>query len=136
MKTIRVALGSNDGENIIADHMGMAEYFYIYDILETGDAKFIEKRKNAALSEKEDKHGLDKKRSAITTICSDVNIFLARRMSPNFLKIAENTTIQPIITTAETAADAIKKIVGSFDSLYDIVGKRNNGDRNKNIPKL
>ena len=57
-------------------------------------------------------------------------------MSPNFLKIAENTTIQPIITTAETATEAIKRILDSFDSIYNIVEKRNNGDRNKDIPKL
>jgi len=37
MKSIRLCIGSNDGENMAKIHMGDTEYFYIYDIFENSE---------------------------------------------------------------------------------------------------
>jgi hypothetical protein len=46
MRKLKIALGSNDGKNILSGHMGMTKDFYIFDLYEKGDVKFLEKRTN------------------------------------------------------------------------------------------
>ena len=42
---MKIAIPTNDGENIFQKMLGMAKEFHIYDIT-NGDIKFIEKRNN------------------------------------------------------------------------------------------
>ncbi|MBN2409910.1 MAG: hypothetical protein JXE07_09245, partial [Candidatus Aminicenantes bacterium] len=44
-KNFLIAFGTDDGENLNNDHVGMAEYFYVYRF--SGEKKeFVEKRIN------------------------------------------------------------------------------------------
>jgi len=135
MKKIRIALGSNDRENISPGHMGMAEDFYVYDLFEDGNSNFIEKRKNTSPNEK-GKHGLPEKMKAIMEILKDANVIIGRKMSPNFVKIAANTEFQPVMIKIDKISEIMKEVTKSFDKIYNLVEQRKKGDRPKEIPKL
>ena len=135
MRKMRVAVGSNDGENIAPAHMGMAEDFYIYDLLEDGKTNFVEKRKNTS-PEEEGKHGLIKKMEAAVEIFKDADIIVGRRKSPNFVNIAAKTKFQPVVIEINRISEIIKEIVKYFDQIYELVEQRKNGERPKEIFKL
>ncbi|MCK4445521.1 MAG: hypothetical protein KAW56_00405 [Candidatus Marinimicrobia bacterium] len=64
MRKLRIALGSNDGENIFPGHMGMAENFYVYDLFYDEKSNFVGNRKNKS-PEVEGKYGPTEKMKAI-----------------------------------------------------------------------
>ncbi len=135
MKQMRIALGSNDGENIVPTHMGEAEYFYIYDLFEDGKLDFIEKRENTSPQE-EGKHGLAKKRKAAMEIFEGADVIIGRKMSPNFVKIAADTKFQPVIVKIDKISEIFEEITKHFDEIYRLVEQREKGDRAQKIPKF
>jgi len=135
MKKIRIALGSNDGENIPPCHMGMAEDFYVYDLFEDGNLTFVEKRKNTSPDEK-GKHGLLKKMKAVLEILKDANVIVGKVISPNFINIAANTKFQPVVIEINKISEIMKEITKSFDEIYNLVEQRKMGNRPKEILEL
>ena len=135
MRKVRIALGSNDSKRIIPGHLGMAKYFYIYDLFEDGKSDFIEKRKNTS-PEEEGKHGIDKKMKACMEIFRDADVVIGRKISPNFIKMAANTKIQPVVIEIDEISDIMRKITGSFDEFNSLVEQRKKGNKPKKIPKL
>jgi len=131
MEKMRIAIGSNDGKKIVSSHMGMAEYFYIYDLFKDGKLNFVEKRKNTSPDE-EGKHGIAEKMKACIEIFKDADVIIGRRMSPNFA----NTKFQPVIIEIDEISDITRKIAGSFDEFNSLVEQRKKGDKPKKIPKL
>ncbi len=136
MKKMRVVIGSNDGKNIILNHLGESEYFYIYDIFEDGTYNYIEKRENISPEEDKNKHGLDKKRNIILNICKDANVFVGRMMSPNFINIAKKTEVQPVIIKEESISGMFNILAKYFEDIYNLVQARHNGERPQKIPKI
>ena len=134
-KKIRVALGSNDGKSVAPTHMGMAEYFYIYDLLEGGKSSFVEKRKNTSPKE-EGKHGLSRKMKAVMEIFKDADVIIGRRISPNFINMAVKTKFQPVVIKIDGISEVMKEVVKHFGKIYDLVEQRKTGNRSKEIPKL
>lgn len=135
MNKIRIALGSNDGKRIVPSHMGMAEYFYIYDLFEDGNTNFVEKRKNTSPNE-EGKHGIGEKMKACIEIFKDADVVIGRRTSPNFIKIAAKTKFQPVVIEVDEISEIMKEVVKSFDEIHNLVEQRKKGNRPKEIPKL
>ena len=135
MKKIRIALGSNDEKRIVPGHMGMAEYFYIYDLFEDGKSNFVEKRENTSPNE-EGKHGIAEKMKACTEIFKDADVIIGRRISPNFIKMAAKTKFQPVVIEIDEISEIMKEVVKYFDEIYNLVEQRGKGNRPKEIPKL
>jgi hypothetical protein len=135
LRKIRVALGSNDGENINPTHMGESKDFYVYSIFEDGKTEFVEKRKNTSPDE-EGEHGFKKKRKAVLKLLSDAEIFVGKKMSPNFVKIACNTKCQPVVIKIDSISEILKAITKSFDPLYKLVDQRRQSKFNQKIPKI
>ena len=135
MRKLKIALGSNDGKNILSGHMGMAKDFYIFDLYEKGDVKFLEKRTNISPPETGN-HGIREKRNAVTEILGDTEVFVGRRMSPNFIKIAANTKLQPVVANIDSIPEIMKAITKSFDKIFTLVEQRNQGNFSQEIPKI
>lgn len=135
MRKITVALGSNDGENINLTHMGESKDFYIYSVFEDGKNEFLEKRENTS-PDGEDQHGFKKKRKAVLNLLKDAEIFVGKKMSPNFVKIACNTKCQPVVIKIDPISEILKAISESFDQLYELVDQRKQGNYTQKIPKI
>ena len=135
MRKMRIALGSNDGKNILSGHMGEAKDFYLYDVFENGEIQFIEKRENTSPQEG-GKHGLNEKRNAVMELLPDAEVFIGNKMSPNFVKIACNTKCQPVVVKINVISDAISALAKSFDKIYTLVEQRKHGNFFREIPKI
>ena len=135
MRKMRIALGSNDGRNIVPSHMGMAADFYLYDLYEDGRSVFVEKRRNTSPTE-EGKHGLAKKLKAATEIFKDADVVIGRRMSPNFRNMAEKTRFQPVVVECDGISEIMEAVARAFDEVYAVVEQRKQGDRPQEIPRL
>ena len=133
MKTIRLCIGSNDDTTVANTHMGDTHTFHIYDISENGESTFIEKRTNAVQNMD---HDNTDKMKRIINILKDSNVFLARKRSPNFLKIAKTTQYQPVIVNSDTIEDSLILVGKAFQKIYTYVEKRKNGEFFDTIPEL
>ena len=133
MKKIRTCIGSNDGENIAKTHMGDTECFYIYDLFENSENKFIEKRINSAINME---HAKADKMKEIIKLVKDADIFIAQQKSPNFVRIANKTKYQPIVIKTENISDILVVLHKSFQEIYSYVTKRKAGERFDTIPEL
>ena len=136
MRRIRVALGSNDGENTIPDHMGTAREFYIFDLFEDGRSVLVEKRKNTSPEEDENesKHGDVRKLEAAMGIFEDCDVVLGRRGSPNFVRMRDNTEFQPVVTRVDSLSGSVLELARSFDEIHGLVERRKRGERPQAIP--
>jgi hypothetical protein len=136
VKKIRVALGSNDGENIIPDHMGTAKDFYIFDLFEDGSSVLVEKRENTSPEEdeSESKHGDVKKLKVAMWIFQDCDVVLGRRGSPNFVRMRDTTEFQPVVTKVDSLSGSVLELARSFDEIYGLVELRKRGERPQAIP--
>lgn len=135
MKSMRVVIGSDDGEVIIQDHMGEAKDFYIFDLTEDGRSTLVEKRENTSPEETEEtEHGSPKKLRSASAIFGDCDIVLGRYGSPNFIRMRDNTKFQPVVTRIDSISDTIRELGHSFSDIYALVERRRHGERPKEIP--
>lgn len=133
MRTLRICIGSNNGEDIATTHMGDTEYFYIYDLVENTGGTFIEQRKNVA---KDMEHAQADKMKAIISIVDDAEIFVAQQKSPNFIKIAKQTKYQPIVVNVAAIPAILESLQGEFKQIYTYVERRKNGETFEIIPVI
>ncbi len=138
MRKIRIVLGSNDGENILQDHMGMARDFYIFDLFEDGNSIFVEKRENILPEEDENEsnHGDEKKLKSAVRLFDDCDVVLGRRGSPNFVKMRDNTKFQPVLTKVNALSALMPALAKSFEEIHGLVEQRKRGERPRNIPTV
>jgi len=135
MRTLRLALGSDDGKEILRDHMGQAKEFLVFDVSEDGEYVLVERRENTSPEEK-GKHGLDRKRISVMDILKDCQVLVGGRMSPNFVKLRDNSKFQPIVSKIPDIGTFMRKLSEEFDRIYELVERRRRGERPKEIPTL
>ena len=133
MRKIRLCIGSNDGENIAKTHMGDTESFYIYDLFDNSQSKFIEKRINIA---KDMEHAKADKMKVIIQSLKDTDVFVAQQKSPNFIKIAKRTKYQPVVVKAEKISDVLIVLDRSFQEIYSYITRRTSGEVFDVVPEL
>ena len=133
MEKIRLCIGSNDGENVAKTHMGDTEYFHIYDLFENSEHVFVEKRVNTA---KDMGHAKTEKMKGVIEIIEDSDVLVARKKSPNFIKIANGTKYQPVVVKTESISDVLMILHKSFQEVYKHVTRRKNGEVFNTIPEL
>jgi len=134
MKRMRIALGSDDGENLVPDHMGMAKDFYIFDLFEDGRSSLVERRENTSPKENETRHGSVKKLNAAMEIFKDCDVVLGRRGSPNFVRMRDHTRLQPVVTRIDSISGSMLELGESFAEIYDLVERRKRGERPREMP--
>lgn len=133
MKTIRLCIGSNDGEIMANTHMGDTECFYIYDLFENGASSFIEKRINTA---QKMEHAKITKMNNIIALLEDVAIFVAQQKSKNFMNIARTTKHQPVVVQSEKIPEILTILAQSFETLSGYITQRSAGECFDTIPVL
>ena len=134
MRKLRLALGSDDGREIINGHMGEAKYFYIYEIDETGKYSLIDKRVNN--SPQEEHHGDENKLKGASAIFKDCSVVIAKHKSPNFIRMSEKTRFQPVVIRKAQITDVLAAFKDIFNTVYEYVERRNKGERFKEIVQI
>ncbi len=127
MDRLIVMVGTNDGKEIVFDHPGDADYFFIYEVSKNG-YKLLRKVKNTA-KDMEEKHGGRKKMEKVLELVGDIDVILTRRKSPNLIRMAKETTIQPIMVDVVSIDDGLKIISENFESVAKTIERRKEGER-------
>jgi len=135
MTRIIIAIPSNDGEETSPGHMGMAKYFYIYDVFENGDSSLVERRENTSPPELTE-HGDSVKMKAVLEICSGCDVIAGTKLSPNFRNVSNTTEFQPLVVGKGKLADIIGRITTNYEPIYDLIQRRKEGEKTREVPKL
>ena len=134
MKKFKFAIGTKDETNIFNGHLGSSYQFLVYELI--GDKiNLIDKRFNDS-PEEDEEHGATKKIIGVLEILNDVDIIIARRMSPSFDKIVENRVHLPVLIDINNISEIIKRIIASSDKLSTRVAERKAGTLGGDIPKI
>ena len=134
MRCITLAIGVTSGKIDVKKHAGDNPMFYIYEFCEDGKYKLLKEVENTAPEEK--KHADEKKMKGVMSLLGDIDIIVGGLMSPNFLNIRDKTPIQPIVSKISDIEEFFQELKSNFDYIYDLVEKRRNGERPKEIPTL
>ncbi len=121
---LRVAVGVDDDETKLSqEHFGDAKYYLIYEVEEDGSYRLVEKRVNTVREMEEREHGDPRKFKAVVELLSDVDVFLAGRTGPNFLRVRESRHY-PIVVGRRTVEEALSILVCRLDEVLDEVRRR------------
>lgn len=132
MRTLRVCIGTNDGNNIAKTHMGDTETFVVYD-LDEEHSSFVEQRQNVV---KDLDHAQSDKMKQILNIVKDVNVLIAEQKSPNFIKIAQQTRYQPVVVKSESIITTLEIMQSHMNDIRALVERRMKGEFPDTIPEL
>ncbi|NJE07083.1 dinitrogenase iron-molybdenum cofactor [Thermococcus sp. M39] len=126
MRKLRVAFGMENEGKLTDAHYGDSEFFLIYEILEDGTAKLLEKRPNRAkgMEEHDEGHGDPRKFRAIIEQLKDVDVLAAFRMGPNFLRIRDQSNKVAFFTSTRDLNLALQRVIERFEELWKQVEEK------------
>ena len=109
-----IAFGTDDGENLNNDHVGMAEYFYFYEF-SNGKEQFVERRENVHLKEAETIHGNPEKAKATSSAIEGADILVGKKFGPNLVRLLSKFVC--VVARTDTIASAIELVHKNMDSI-------------------
>lgn len=110
--TMKIAIGTNDRKTLSETHFGDSKVFEIYE-WKNGGWELIEVRENTAREIEEDDdehHGDPRKFKGVADLLKDVDVFVAFRFGPNYLRIKQNTTKIPFLAKTRDINEALKRV--------------------------
>ena len=112
-----IAFGTDDGKNLNNDHVGMAQYFYVYEF-SNGREKLVEKRENTRFEGDETaKHGDPEKAKATSSVLEGVDILVGRKFGPNLPRLVKKFVC--VLVRTNTLTSAIKAVHNNMDSIAE-----------------
>jgi len=131
MGELIIMLGTEDEKNIYKGHPGNSSYFMIYSLKSNGEIKLLRKVKNEAKDfEREGEHGSKEERKKVLELVGKIDIVLSKRNSPNLLRMAAKTEIQPVIIGwIDSIEEGLNLILEKFDEIYSLSQARKEGKR-------
>jgi predicted Fe-Mo cluster-binding NifX family protein len=112
-----IAFGTDDGKNLNNDHVGMAEYFHIYEF-SNGKEELVEKRENARFKGDETmKHGDPEKAKATSSVLEGVDVLVGRKFGPNLPRLLGKFVC--ILVRTSNIATAIEAIHNNMDRIAE-----------------
>jgi len=112
-----IAFGTDDGKNLNNDHVGMAQYYYVYEF-SSGKEKLVEKRENTRFTGDENmKHGDPEKAKATSSVLKGVDVLVGRKFGPNLPRLLGRFVCVLVRTT--TIATAIEAIHNNIDRIAE-----------------
>jgi len=133
MERLRVVIGSSDGKSVADKHMGDTERFCVFDVFEADAPDPVDTRENTALNMG---HAKIEKMKAVMKIIEDADVLVARKRSPNFVRIASNTRFQPVVAKGETISDVLEELKESFQRIRELVRRRSAGETFETVLEL
>jgi len=123
-----IAFGTDDGKNLNNDHVGMAQYYYVYEF-SNGKEKLVEKRENTRFTGDEAmKHGDPEKAKATSSVLKGVDVLVGRKFGPNLPRLLGKFVC--ILVRTSAIATAIEAIHNNMDRVAE---ERNKEEGRKHI---
>jgi predicted Fe-Mo cluster-binding NifX family protein len=128
MVELLVAFGTDDGENLNNDHVGMARYFYVYRF-SGGKERFVEQRKNIGFKGDESmKHGDPEKAKATSSVLQNVDVLVGKKFGPNLPRLLKKFVC--VLVRTDAISNAIEAVHNNMDRIAE---ERNKGGGRKHI---
>jgi len=118
-----IAFGTDDGKNLNNDHVGMAEYFYVYDF-SNGKEEFVESRRNVHFKGGESMHGDPEKAKATSSALKSVDVLVGRKFGPNLPRLIEKFVC--VVVRTDTLTGAIEIVHNNMDKITEEKNKTSN----------
>jgi len=116
-----VAFSTDDGENLIDDHAGMAKYFHIYRFCD-GKQELVEIRNNSTFEgDESDKHGDPQKARATSEALRNVNVLASKKFGPNLLRLQR--ILLCVVVRTNTVSNAIAAIHKNIETVAEEYNK-------------
>lgn len=123
-----IAFSTDDGENLVDDHAGMAKYFYVYRFCE-GKQELVEIRENDRLKGDESmKHGDPQKAQATSSVLRGIHVLANKKFGPNLPRLLKDFLC--VVVRTHTISDAIGMI---RDNMGTIAEEYNKGEDRKHL---
>ena len=122
-----IALGTDDGKNLNNDHVGMAEYFYVYEF-SNGKEQLVERRENVHFKGDESMHGDSEKAKATSSVLEGVDVLVGKKFGPNLPRLLGEFVC--VVVRANTISSAIEAAHNNIDR---IAAEKNKEDGRKHI---
>ena len=123
-----IAFGTDDGEHLNNDHVGMAKYFYVYEFAD-GREKLIEQRSNTSFTGDESaKHGDPEKARATSSVLQNVNVLVGKKFGPNLPRLLKKFVC--VLVRTDSLAVAIKTV---GNNIHRITEETDKGEDRKHI---
>jgi predicted Fe-Mo cluster-binding NifX family protein len=123
-----IAFGTDDGENLNNDHVGMARYFHIYEF-SNGTEKIVEKRENVRFTGDETmKHGDPEKAKATSSVLEGMDVIVGRKFGPNLPRLLRKFVC--VVARTNTLTSAIQAVHNNMDRIAE---KKKKGSDIKHI---
>ena len=123
-----IAFGTDDGKNLNNDHVGMAQYFQIYEF-SNGKKRNLSKRKNVSFTGDETmKHGDPEKARATSSVLEGVDVLVGRKFGPNITRLLRKFVC--VVVRTNTLASAIEAVHNNMDIISE---EKNKGENRKHI---
>ncbi|MDY6908031.1 MAG: putative zinc-binding protein [Chloroflexota bacterium] len=119
-----VAFGTDDGESLNDDHVGMAKYFYVYRFSDNR-GELIEQRENVKFKGDESMiHGDPEKARATSSVLQGIDVLVGRKFGPNLPRLLKKFVC--VVVRTESLSSAIESINDNMDRIVEEKGKEEN----------
>ena len=111
-----IAFGTDDGENLNNDHVGMAKYFHVYEFFNDRE-QLVERRENVPFKGDESVHGDPEKAKATSSVLEGVDVLVGRKFGPNLPRLVKKFVC--VLVRTETITRAIEAIRHNMDRIAE-----------------
>jgi len=123
-----IAFGTDDGENLNNDHVGMAKHLYVYRF-SNGKEELVERGETVKFKGDESmKHGDPEKARATSSVLENVDILVGRKFGPNLPRLLKKFVC--VVVRTYTISSAIEAAHNNMDRIVEV---RNKGEDRKHI---
>ena len=122
-----MALGTDDGENLNNDHVGMAKYFYVYEF-SNGEERLVERRENVSFKGDESVHGDPEKAKATSSVLEGVDVLVGKKFGPNLPRLLGKFAC--VLVRTDSIAIAIEAV---HNNMARIAEEKNKEEGRKHI---
>ena len=123
-----IAFSTDDGENLVDDHAGMAKHFYVYRFCE-GKEELVEIRENTKFKGDESmKHGDPQKAQATSSVLGGIHVLANKKFGPNLPRLLKDFLC--VVVRTHTISDAIGVIHDNIDTIAE---EYNKGEDRKHL---
>ena len=127
-KDFLITFGTDDGENLNDDHVGMAEYFCVYRF--SGEKKeFVEKRINVKFKGDESiKHGDPEKARATSSVLEGIDVIVGKKFGPNIIRLLKKFVC--VVVRTDSMDHAVEVAYGNKEKIWE---EKNRGAERKHL---
>ena len=122
---IKVAIATDDGKTLTAEHFGSAKHYLIYSFdLNNGELNYLNKIDNT--TREEETHGDPEKAKEVSALFADTPVLVSFAMGPNIIRIRKKFV--PVISREKDIAAMLPLLASALPLIKENIQKQGDKD--------